>query len=386
MPKNILVVSPTPTHPQTAGNRARIFKLLSNVSALGCIVYFLHVEKESGDSDAMRDFWGDRYYRYKYRKPKFWVRHLQRKIRKCLKLSGAYDYRIDEWYDVGLDGFINELKIEISFDVVLVEYVFFSRVLECFDEHVHKIIDTHDVFSNRYKHYLAQGERPVWFSTSPREEAKGLNRADVIIAIQENEAKYFSSLTTSRVLTVGHIMEPTVLGKDDIDPNRILLFASNNKINMQATKYFLEDIFPIVKDKISNAKLALAGSICGGVGDYDDVIKLGMVDCLADAYKSAEVVVNPMLFGTGLKIKSLEAMSFGKPLVTTPVGAEGLDKGNGLAFKLAANKREFADQIIKILVDKELAKNLSVEACKFVSSCNEEAVRSLKRALAIKIL
>ena len=67
-----------------------------------------------------------------------------------------------------------------------------------------------------------------------------------------------------------------------------------------------------------HAELAIAGSICEALSGHKDVVLMGMLDDLSTAYESAAIVVNPMQFGTGLKIKSLEAMSYSKPLVTTP--------------------------------------------------------------------
>ena len=58
MTKNILIISPVPTHPSIAGNSARIFALTSNIGSLGHNVYFMHINMISGDIDKMKKYWG----------------------------------------------------------------------------------------------------------------------------------------------------------------------------------------------------------------------------------------------------------------------------------------------------------------------------------------
>ena len=61
MPKKILVISPTPSHPQSAGNRARIFSLIKNMQSMGHDVYFLFLAREHGDIEAMRRYWAEKF-------------------------------------------------------------------------------------------------------------------------------------------------------------------------------------------------------------------------------------------------------------------------------------------------------------------------------------
>jgi len=379
----LLVISPTPSHPQTAGNRARVYSLLSNIESLGIEVHFLYVDLETGDSNAMHTYWGNRYYHYAYRKPVNWLSQKTRRLKKRFKLNGGYTYKIDEWYDPALDDYIKNLHSKINFKAVMVEYVFLSRALECFADDVLKIIDTHDVFTNRHKHYLSQGEQPTWFSTSANEEAKALSRSDIVLAIQDKEARYFSTITSSQVVTIGHIIKINESPSHLIDAGRILLMGSNNQINIQAANYFIKEVFPRVQEKISSAHLVIAGSVCNALGENKDVIYLGLVDDLSETYATANVVVNPMLFGTGLKIKSLEAMSYSKPLVTTASGGEGLEEGRDNAFKLVFNSDDFANSIVNILEQPELAQQLSENAALFVEKRNTEVLHELKQLFEI---
>lgn len=78
---------------------------------------------------------------------------------------------------------------------------------------------------------------------------------------------------------------------------------------------------------------------------------IGYVRRLAGAYRAADVVINPVTLGTGLKIKTVEALASGKAVVTTPCGAEGLEGGAGVAFVVATDMQELAGEVVRLLQD-----------------------------------
>ncbi|KAF0191349.1 MAG: group 1 glycosyl transferase [Gammaproteobacteria bacterium] len=379
--KKILLVSPTPTHPQTAGNRTRIDGLLSGLQQLGHDVYFCHVQSEPGDEEAMRKVWGDRFFSVPYHRPHSPGARWKRKIQSIFKPDARYVYSIDEWYDPSIDGAITDLNERFRFDVVIVEYVFFSRILELFGNDVLKIVDTHDVFTDRHLKYLKNGQVPQWYSTTRQEEAKALDRADVVIAIQDLERDFFSGLTSRKVITIGHIVALREALKRDAG-KQILFVASDNPINSDGINQFIADAFPAIRNEVPGAELALAGSVCKAVNDQPGVVKLGRVDDLVPVYEAAAVVINPVRFNTGLSIKNLEALGYSKPLVTSPTGAEGLEDGAGSAFLLADSPGDFSEHIIKCLSDSDHASRLARGAYEYASAWNRKTIRQLGDILA----
>lgn len=392
MSNKILIISPTPSHPQNAGNRARIYNLLLNLREAGYDVYFVHIEETPGDKASMQDCWGDRFFAVPYVKPETAYRkpskHIAVKIITKLKaLLGSdprYTYSIDDWYDDRIQDSIAELSKQINPDVVIAEYVFFSKVLESFNANVLKVIDTHDAFTNRYKLYLRNQQTPRWFSTTQKEEKKGLRRADVVVAIQDKEAKFFATLIQphQRVITVGHFVTSHSLPLSTESGNHSILYiGSRNPINVDGVNWFIQKILPKVRARIMNAKLILAGEICDVVEDFEHGIKLGRVESLEDAYALATIVINPVRFGTGLKIKSIEALGYSKPLVTTPVGAEGLETGIDKAFVVANTSEEFARSIIQLCSDSARYQDLAHNAYAFAKAWNQDCLSALTRVL-----
>ena len=392
MGKKILLISPVPSHPQNAGNRSRIYNLSLHLKKLGHEVHFLYITQEDGNLEAMRLFWEDKFHLFPYtspptrqkQRPKQLGEKISRKIKALLGKDPLFTYLIDDWYDENLNDFATKLQQKIHFDVVIVMYVFWSKILEYFDNNVLKIIDQNDKFANRYKLYQKNGHYPQWYSTTEREELKGLRRADAIISIQERDKEEFSrKLKDKIVITVGQIVW---LHNAQEQPWRkyrknLLFLASKNPINVKGINYFLESILPEIKKEIPDVKLLLVGNICDEIEDYEGCLKLGEVESIEEVYNNADIVINPMQFGTGLKIKSIEALGFSKPLVTTSEGAKGIEDGRDKSFLVADNPGKFAQYIIQLLSDDELYKKTSINAYNFAQQWNQENLRELVNLL-----
>ena len=385
MRKKILVISPIPTHPRNAGHRERIYQLLRQIQALGHDVHLLHVTLEpGGDIGAMRECWGDRVHLFQYdieRTPfrcspslhGTFAGKLARRVLYALGREYHCPYAIDDWYDPACEDAVAQLHQWIRFDIVIVEYAFFSKVLTCFDASIVKIIDTHDIFGNRHKMFQQQGQTPVWFYTTQRQERRGLRRADVILAIQEDERRYFTALLPEKqVVTVGHFAQLDQLPFKTTEPPTLLFFASSNPINLHGLQAFLQSCWPMIRERMPGARLLVAGSACQALPDDEAYQKIGMVEAAQDAYKQADIVINPILFGTGLKIKNIEAMGYAKALVTTPAGAKGLEDGRQKAFFAAEMPDEFAQRVIELLSNHALRHKMNGEAYQYVVALQQQ--------------
>ncbi len=401
--KKVLVISPTPSHPQNQGNRARVYTLLNNLKQLGYGVYFAHISRDAGDQKAMRECWGEQFYPLPYEIPKSKIVKQQlssnrligiaqlasRKLRyfRLLYMSGKkpfYTYFVDDWYDESLSEIFLDLAEKINPDIVIVEYVFFSKALECFQNNALKIIDTHDIFANRYKLYLQNNVSPKFFSTTIKQENKGLNRADIIFTIQQNEADILRPrLKQKTIVTVGHTVPLFEYQKREIT-NKILFVGSDNDINISAIRYFIDHVFSQVKLKHPDLKLLLVGKICVKVSDSEGCVKMGNVENLKEVYDMSDIVINPVRFGTGLKIKNIEALGYAKPLITTSVGADGIEDGAGKAFLVAESPDDYVKFISSIITDYNFHETLALNAYSYAQAWNQKCLSSLSEALEFK--
>lgn len=378
--ENILIISSVITHPVNMGNKSRIISLVKTLREMDFNIYYLLISKEKKLNKEMYDFWGDKLLGLDYIYKKKFISYINKVIRNIqifLGLKNIKPFLADEWYGIGLDNYIKKLKKKIKFDVVFVEYIFFSKALECFNSDTLKIIDTHDVYSNREKVLLKEGIKHLGFFTTEQEESKALNRADVIIAIQDKEKEYFSGITNKKVITLGHITPIIKFDHTRKSTNNILFFGGNSLINQNGLKYFIEEVFPKVKSEINNAKFFIAGGIKYNNVKDNDIICLGEVFDPESLYKGVDIVINPVLTGTGQKIKSMEALGAGMPLVTTQAGAYGLEDGIDSAFLVGNSSSEMAEKISLILKNINLYNSLSIKAYEFIEKKNNQYLSTI---------
>lgn len=234
---------------------------------------------------------------------------------------------------------------------VIAEYIFTAPCLDVVPHGALKIIDTHDMFSRKREQVLAHGiEDPL--PCTPGEERRCLLKADVVIAIQSHEAEMFRKLVARRaVITVGIDFE-VVEDADDssVVPGTVLVVGSDNPLNRHGLKLFYEDAWRIVRAGHPDAVLRVVGKL-GNDLRIDDprVQRVGWVPDLNDEYRKAAVVINPTVAGTGLKIKSVEALCRGKALVGTPNSVEGIEAHGESPYMIGCDWNAFARAVLLLL-------------------------------------
>jgi len=265
------------------------------------------------------------------------------------------DNKVKQWFaSVKLKKATKFLYDKYKPNIVLVEYIFSSPCLSLMPKDVLKIIDTHDVFSRRSEQVVKYGIKDD-LPCTVEEEREYLLNADLILSIQKEETKILCEIVPElKVITVGIDYEISNLQKQTI-ADRILIVGSDNPLNIHGIKEFLENVWSVIREELPNSSLHIVGKIGNNITVNDSRVKiLGFVKDLSQEYARAAIVVNPTYAGTGLKIKSVEALAHGKVLVTTPNGSEGLLLDNHHhCFITAKDSKEFIREIKAILSNEE---------------------------------
>lgn len=380
----ILIISPTPTHPTTAGNRARVLSLALALQQLGHEVSFALGSVAQPDLQAMRGVFGDRLHILACSAPHQIRGILPRLRRKLLRLIGderAYLWGLDDYYDPDLAPQIAAIFRRESFDAVLVEYVFMSKAFEVVPRGPIRILDTHDHFALRHRTFLRAGKTPQWFSTTAREETRGFLRADCVVAIQEEEAARFTEqmgALARPVVTVGHLLDLRQRVTPAAAPHAVFL-ASANPINVDAARYLIASVLPRVLEAVPDFRFILAGDVGSAFVGVPAVECIGRVAAVSDAFGRAAIAVNPVRMGTGLNIKMLDALACGMPCVATEAGSRGLGAQRGVAFEVVANDdaEAMASAILALLADRQRARRLSDAGFQFAKDWNHQQLAGL---------
>ena len=164
---------------------------------------------------------------------------------------------------------------------------------------------------------------------------------------------------------------------------KILFLGSGNPSNIFGIQTFIAEIFPPIRASIPDLELIIVGTICSKIMDQEGIVKMGELPSLKSIYDLSDIVINPLTIGTGLKIKSIEALGFSKALISTSVGADGLEDGINSAFLLANNAEEFCNALNSIIFDNNTYLNLCNKAAEFVEDWNSEIKDKLSKLLTL---
>jgi glycosyltransferase involved in cell wall biosynthesis len=233
--------------------------------------------------------------------------------------------------------------------VLLTEYVWMTRLLPLIDDRAVKVVDTIDVFSTKPAKVLRFGIQDLWME--PGEEAARLKRADLVVAIQDDERRALQHLVPDRqVVTAGIDFEVSGVARLP-DAPRLLYVGSANPLNVRGLRDFLRFAWPIVKQQVPDAELIVAGAVAESVREPLPGVKLlGSVERLDGLYASCRVAINPAIAGTGLKIKSVESLCRLRPLVTWPAGVDGLPTELRPLCDVAEDWYDFGVRVVRRLV------------------------------------
>lgn len=139
--------------------------------------------------------------------------------------------------------------------------------------------------------------------------------------------------------------------------------------NIDAAEYLIKEIMPLVWEKKPNVKIAIAG---GGAPislqkeANERIILPGWVDDMKEYYSQTKIFIAPMRIGTGLQNKLLEAMAMNVACVTSPLANQALKAKDKEEILIANTTKEYADYVIELLDNKELAQNIASKGKDYV--------------------
>ena len=354
----ILVVAPMPAFPASAGNRRRLLTTCTALQRGGFAVDLAYYAHE------------DQIYRRFGQHPPTDAAEAAGLFRHTFRIephatipltTRARCFAIDDWCPEALDDFVawyGQAYPETR--AILMNYVFLSRALTAAPPGMLRLVDTHDRFADRQRQYRPFRAEPNFFYTDRAGEAAGLARADIALAIQSEEAAYFRTITDRRV----HLLPPRFPAhRPFATPARLArigFIGHGNDPNLFSIRRFAaawsEGWTP------DRPELVIAGEIGASLGQATGPgIRLaGYVARLEDFYDAVDLVVAPMLMGSGLKMKVAEALSFGKPVVGTALGFEGFDPV--VPAHRARTAEEVRDAVLALVRDAEALARLT-RAC-----------------------
>jgi glycosyltransferase involved in cell wall biosynthesis len=246
-----------------------------------------------------------------------------------------------------------------------------------------------------YKGVLRQAVK--WEARAMRRfEREVLRAVDAVVAISRADADTLHALSGVRAAVVPPFVEPRSPRVEKEGARGLvyigLLAWQPNALGLD---WFCREVWPIVRQLAPEATLTIAGPGLRKRGDGSLVVPnewsapgirtVGFVDDLEELYAGARAMVAPVLGGSGVRMKLLEAMSAGMPVITTSDGALGLELQDGHQILIADEPRAFAQRVAMALADAPLRERLRTSGRDYVVSHHSRSVASaqLLEALAL---
>lgn len=252
-------------------------------------------------------------------------------------------------------------KTKFMYDMVDIHFLRYKRAIE--------IEPTRISLKKNYKHFFHL-------------ETVVAPQLDYIIAISDKEKEVMSQYADrNKIIMISNIHYPKIdisERKTFSESKGIIFIGSIHEPNIDAVKYLYESIMPIVWKTNPDLKV----SIIGNVADKLDIKQfpkfkfLGFVESVEELFMTSRLMVAPLRFGAGVKGKIGQAFEYFLPVVTTDIGAEGMQLSNEKNVLIANDKDTFAEEIIRLNSDETLWNTLSQNSIDSLKPFSPEAVSS----------
>ncbi len=248
--------------------------------------------------------------------------------------------------------------------VAIYEYIFLSYLRYVKNAPALNVLDCHDVMGLRQQTF-ERFDKQHFASISVADELEVMTGFDFVMAIQRQEYRYLARILGDHaVLYAPHFIEetPSMPRETDRGPIEIIFVGGNSPMNVDGLRWFLRYVWPAIA--IWGPQLAVVGEVGTHFAHqkFAGVRFLGRVDDLTPHYRAADIAINPVFYGGGLKIKTVEAMSYGLPVLTTAEGARGIPLADPPAFIVAESRGDFIAELIRLSLNCELRDQLSARA------------------------
>jgi glycosyltransferase involved in cell wall biosynthesis len=230
---------------------------------------------------------------------------------------------------------------------------------------VRSAVVMHDLFWRRRSAFASAGMADTTETqlTEP-EEMKLLGQADVVLAIQADEA----ALVQERLPRTPVVLAPmpAVVERQPAPGEQpaLLFIGSDTAANVHGANWFLDEVWPAVRARRRDAELWVVGSVRNSLDPTPrpGVSLLGVAPDLTALYRRAAVAISPLTLGSGLKVKLIEALGMGKAVVATSVTVAGVEALMDDAVLIADDPAEFAEACVALLEDPMLRRKLGENA------------------------
>jgi glycosyltransferase involved in cell wall biosynthesis len=275
---------------------------------------------------------------------------------------------------------------EEQFDIVQLETLYLAPYIPVIRKHSKALISlrTHNVEHEIWKR-MAENHKPGlkrWYLGHLAQkleiyEKNQLHLVDILITMTQRDLSYFQKMGyrgKSIVAPIGMDVQQYQQSSKErqFDAEGICFIGSLDWMpNLEGLNWFLESVWPLVRTIHPNAKLKIAGRNTPSSfkkKSIPGVEFLGEVRSAIKFINDHQILIVPLLSGSGMRVKILEGLFLGKTVITTTIGMEGIEARQGEEILLADKAEDFAQCISLCLKDPDFADRIGKQAAIFASN------------------
>ncbi|MFP5345797.1 MAG: glycosyltransferase family 4 protein [Actinomycetes bacterium] len=343
--------------PANSGGKLRSLAVLRRLASLGDVTLCCF-EDSTGNVDALREMGVD--VRTVPWRPTF--ANTVRGIARTRSGSAG------RFWDRRLADEVRRALAERPPDLLQVEYSQLARYLELGDART-RVLDFHNIESQLAMSFARSARTPkarlarLESVLLRRLERRGAERADLVTVVSEQDRDRMPG-KPRRMLVCPNGWDPEGPLAPSPEPVAVFVALMGWKPNVDAAVWLAQHVWPHVRAQMPEARLVLVGREPAPevrALAAPDVEVTGTVPDVRPYLARARVALAPLLSGGGTRLKVLEALDAGRPLVSTSVGIDGLTDLVGHGALVADDPQRFAERIVELLQDPGRAKELGVQ-------------------------
>jgi O-antigen biosynthesis protein len=312
------------------------------------------------------------------------------------ELATALPHAIVEFRDSDLDWLIHRQIFTRKIDVVQLEYLAMAQYAGAF-QRIACVLFEHDVYFQSIARQLPgmAGQRrikaAIEYLRALRYEIDAVRRMDLVQVPSAANARYLASFVPEVAAKLDDSTRACIdtreysFRPEGREPHTMLFVGSfRHAPNHEAISWFISRVLPSIRAHVPDARLVLVGADSPPqhliAADPGAVELRGFVEDIREPLGRYAVFVCPILSGSGMRVKLLEAFAAGIPVVSTRLGAEGLADADGSVCSLADTAEDFAQSVVELFEDREKAARMTRAAREMVT--RERDARVLTERLA----
>lgn len=315
-------------------------------------------------------------------------------IPAILNLFSSESLHVQRFITKDFANALEKILQEQKFDIIQLESLFIAPYISLIRKlsKATVLLRAHNIEHLIWRRLQLGTKNPVkrWYlkhlaDTLRNYELNILGKVDGVIAITPKDAQFFKKhLPAEKVISIPFGIQPGVIKKysrsnnPQADSNAIFHLGSMNWLpNQEGILWFIEHVWPEISVTHQHLSLHLAGrSMPERISRFesDRIVIDGEVPDAINYMHRFRIMVVPLLSGSGIRIKIIEGMMAGCAIVTTSIGAEGINYSAGKHLLIADTAAEFINAVDRLLTDSEYASNMGNEASQFVARQHNNAI------------